>query len=56
MADIARRADRFRGRVLIARQLGEVIGYFLPEPVFVGFVADPDVEYLQKTDGSWRHY
>lgn len=49
--------DVLRLATRIKRQVGDRFGVWLrPEPVFVGFVADPDVEYLQKTDGSCRHY
>ena len=37
---------------LIKRGVAERFGVWLrPEPVFVGFGEDGDVEYLQKTDG-----
>ena len=49
--------DVLRLATRIKRQVGERFGVWLrPEPVFVGFAADRDVEYLHKTDGSCRHY
>jgi UDP-N-acetylmuramate dehydrogenase len=49
--------DVLRFATRIKRQVDERFGVWLrTEPVFVGFGADPDVEYLQATDQSCRHY
>jgi UDP-N-acetylmuramate dehydrogenase len=44
--------DVLRLATKIKRQVGERFGIWLqPEPNFVGFEADPRVDYLQRTDG-----
>jgi UDP-N-acetylmuramate dehydrogenase len=48
--------DVLRLATRIKRQVGERFGIWLrPEPVFVGFAHDPDVEYLQSQGAKAEH-